>query len=265
MKTKKATVNQYFLYVTLILALAFLTNQTYAYQGGPGTGNDSNQQVSPASNSYENETDEMVQARDQERINAPEATPQIEQRTQQQGQDQDNTNRKSEQIQARIHTSEELEEFIQKRTLEQTQNQEEGSGSTKSQGRVIVATEAMMSAQEILGIRGPLMSKIAEEVNQATKGMATREESIEKHGWLRTFFFGQDHEQASALKNEAEENRARVQEMNQLLTDCKECDEQIRTTLGDQLQILLDEQDRLDQVANEALNRKGILGWLFGN
>ncbi len=101
------------------------------------------------------------------------------------------------------------------------------------------------------------MSEVAEQVNQAAQGVGQREEALQQRSWLRAFFFGQDQEQTQALKNEAEQNRLQVQEMNQLLVEYDDCDAEIKT--------MLQEQDRLDQVAEKAVGRWALLGWLFGN
>jgi hypothetical protein len=168
--------------------------------------------------------------------------------------------------QEHVQSPEELRQYVQERTQAQVQQSGEASDeAVHLRNRAQIAVQAIQAAENMLGQNGPRMSAVAEEANQAAQGMAQREEALEKRSWLRAFFFGQDQEQAQALQEEAEQNRVRIQEMNQLLTSCDDCDGEVRTLLQEQVQTMLQEQDRLDQVAEKAVGRWGLLGWLFGN
>lgn len=106
---------------------------------------------------------------------------------------------------------------------------------------------------------------VKEDVSRATVGMSKRAEVLQQRNWLRKFFFGYDQIEAATLQQEAEQNRVRIQEMNQLLVDCSDCDKRVRTALQEQLQTMQQEQDRLHAVAEDAQGWRGIFGWLFGD
>jgi len=178
----------------------------------------------------------------------------------------DNTFREQSREQVRVQNPEELRKYVQERTQNQVQQFDEDSDeAVQLRNRSQVAVQAIQAAEAMLGQNGPRMSEVAEAVNQAAQGMTQREEVLEQRSWLRAFFFGQDQDQVRALQEEAEQNQVRIQELNQLLTNCDGCDGEVRTILQEQVQTMLQEQDRLDQVAENAAGRWGLLGWLFGN
>lgn len=168
--------------------------------------------------------------------------------------------------QIRASSSEGLGLYIQEQTRLQNQ-QQTGDVEEKVQlrNKSQVAVRSIQVAEEMLGQNGPRMSKVALEVNNVTEAMVQREESLQERSWFRTFLFGQDKQTAQTIQQEAEQNRNRIQEMNQLLVDCGECDGEVKTMLQEQLQTMSQEQDRLNLVAEEAISKRGILGWLFGN
>lgn len=214
----------------------------------------------PAAGAAMEQAQVMNQNRDQ--VQAPATGQQAGQG--QEGSDESLQVQNREQI--RMQTPSELRQYIQERTQSQVRQSEDGTDEPEQlRNRAMAAVQAVQAAENLLGQNGPRMSEIAEQVNQAAQGMEQREEALQQRSWLRAFFFGQDQEQAQALKNETEQNRLRVQEMNQLLVECGECDAEVKTMLQEQMQTMLQEQDRLDQVAEKAIGRWGLLGWLFGN
>lgn len=205
---------------------------------------------------------DRLQTRDQDRIQDPtthDGTEPDQDRDRLQTQDRDRVH---------VDTPAALQDFVN----EQNQNRMRSEGNaTSGQGamtqervRAEVATEAFMAAENMLGPNGPRMSEVAEEVSQAMNGLAVREEALQNRSRIRTFFFGQDQEQVKQMQQEMEQNRNRLEELKQLLKDCNDCDPETIQLLVEQHQMLEQEQNRVQVIANEAAGKRGIFGFLFG-
>lgn len=185
------------------------------------------------------------------------------------GPDQDR-DRLQTQDRDRIHvdTTAALRDFVN----EQNQNRMRSEGTaTSGQGmttqervRAEVATQAFVAAENMLGPNGPRMSEVAQEVNQAMNGLSVREEALQNRSKIRTFFFGQDQDQVQLMQQEMEQNQNRLEELKQLLKDCDDCDQETIQLLVEQHQMLEQEQNRVQVVAEEAAGKHGIFGFLFG-
>jgi hypothetical protein len=76
--------------------------------------------------------------------------------------------------------------------------------------------------------------------------------------------FGGDREAAGLLIQYADQNQQRIQQMEQLVTNCSDCDPQVRVTLEEQVQVLSQEQNRLSVLGQQEQGDRGLVGWLFG-
>ena len=79
---------------------------------------------------------------------------------------------------------------------------------------------------------------------------------------LSIYLFGGDEEAGSELQTELNQTRTRIQELKQLQQEC-ECDEQVRNMFQEQIQNMELEQERLEALAQNEIQNKGLLGWLF--
>ena len=176
-----------------------------------------------------------------------------------------------DQLRDRVHadTATSLRDYIQEQTqlrLQQTPAADQaGAGvMNRTHTEAQLATEAFEMAEPLLGQHGPRMSEVAREVNQAMDGLATREAALQDRSRLQLFLFGSDDEVVSEMQQAMQENQTRMQEMQQLLDDCGDCDEGATQVLVTQLQNMQREQDRLQQVTDDAASRQGLFGFLFG-
>ena len=65
------------------------------------------------------------------------------------------------------------------------------------------------------------------------------------------------------LEQESIRNQERIQEMQQLITQCQDCDASVKEMLQEQLQEMEQTQTRLQQVAQNEKQDRGIFGWLW--
>ena len=131
----------------------------------------------------------------------------------------------------------------------------------QNQNEVMLAVHALLASEDLVGGIGPQVSEIAREFNNSVQATVLAEEKINSRNKFVKLFIGGDDEAADEIEQEVNKNRARIQNLNQLIRGC-ECDEEIRNIIQEQLENTEQEQDRLKDVAKNEKAKKGLLGWL---
>ncbi len=134
----------------------------------------------------------------------------------------------------------------------------------KNENTVRVAVKTLLAAENISGGIGPQISAIAKEFNNSVKIQYTAEETIQNRNALSRFFFGGDSQAAGEIQQQIEANRVRLENLNNLMNQCGDCDEELKAMIQEQIQLLEQEQNRLQELSQAELNDKGLLGGLFG-
>jgi hypothetical protein len=132
----------------------------------------------------------------------------------------------------------------------------------ENQNKVKLAVHAMLSMENLEGGIGKNVSAIARQFNNSVQSTLNAEERIATRNAVWKFLFGGDETAASEMLQEAEQNRIRLQEIEQLREQCN-CTEDVKAELGLQIQTIEQEQERLKQLAQNELQVKGLFGWLF--
>jgi hypothetical protein len=117
--------------------------------------------------------------------------------------------------------------------------------------------------REMLGGVGPQVAAYAREFNNSLQSQIRAEERIETRNAFVRFFVGGDEEATGILEQETIRNQERIQQMNQLITQCQDCDPQIQQILQEQIQEMEQQQTRLQQLAQKEKQDKGVFGWLW--
>jgi hypothetical protein len=115
----------------------------------------------------------------------------------------------------------------------------------------------------MLGGIGPQVAEYAREFNNSLQAQIRAEERIENRNTFVRFFVGGDEEAAGILEQETLRNQDRIQQMQQLINQCQDCDPQIQQLLQEQLQEMDQQQTRLQQLAQNEKQDKGVFGWLW--
>lgn len=110
---------------------------------------------------------------------------------------------------------------------------------------------------------GPQVSEHARQFNNSLQAQIQAEERIESRNAFVHFFAGGDEGAAMTLEQESIRNQERIQEMQQLIIQCPDCDAPVKEMLQEQLQEMERTQTRLQQVAQKEKQDKGIFGWLW--
>jgi len=172
--------------------------------------------------------------------------------------------------QAKAGTTNELRTMIQEEQQEMNQEvQLFGDKKQKvyqNQNEVRLAVHSLLAMEDLVGGIGPQVSQIAQEFNNSVQATIVVEEKIQNRNMIVRFFAGGDQEAAGELEGEINQNRLKVQQLNQLREQC-DCDEEIKNIFQEQIQNIEQEQNRLQQLVEKEKQTKGIWGWiksLFG-
>lgn len=140
----------------------------------------------------------------------------------------------------------------------------EQNNRLKNQNTVRIAVQTLLAAGNISGGIGDQISAIAKEFNNSVMVQTKAEEKIQTRNAVSKFFFGGDFDAANDIQAQIEQNRQRVENLNTLMNQCSDCDEELKTMIKEQIQVLEQEQNRLSEISRAELENKGIFGGLFG-
>lgn len=189
---------------------------------------------------------------------------QVEQETQNVGENATLQIQQREEV--RVQNASELHEMIEQREREMNQEiqslEEHQQLVYLNQNKVRLAVQSLFAMEELVGSIGPQVSQIADEINTSVQATIQAEERIQARNTIVRFFAGGDEEAAQEIEQQVIQNQERIRELQQLQEEC-DCDEQVRAILQEQIQNVEQEQTRLQQVALNELNDKGLFGWLW--
>ena len=125
-----------------------------------------------------------------------------------------------------------------------------------------VALFTFSSAQGMAGDEAQQMNQTTRQLNNSFRVSLQAEERIRSQNGIVKFFFGGDREAAARINEESENIRVQLREMNRIIAACN-CDAGARVVLQQQVQVMEQEQLRLDALAKAEIKEKGLLGGIF--
>ncbi|MCC7572448.1 MAG: hypothetical protein KO464_03560 [Candidatus Methanofastidiosum sp.] len=125
-----------------------------------------------------------------------------------------------------------------------------------------VAVQAIESTAPMFGKSEANISKVSNEIKNSFEITTRAEERIQSRSGFVKFFAGGDNEAAGLIVQEIVINENRIRELNRLIEE-SDFDTQTKAILQEQVQNIEQEQSRLKLLADEELNNKGIIGWLW--
>lgn len=154
---------------------------------------------------------------------------------------------------------------LQQMVLERQQLLSAGEEQQLSQQNALqLAVHAVNISQGLLGDNGTRMFQLANQVNASYHVAVNSEQQIQNRNSIVRFFMGGDSEAADEILKQMEQNQIRIQEMNQIIIACDDCDPETVAVLQEQMQNLLQEQNRLQQLAQDEKDYRGLFGWFTG-
>jgi len=195
--------------------------------------------------------EDPVQDRDriQDQTNIPEGAP---------------TTQAQSQEQSRLHTTQDLEQYVRDQNKTRLQVSDGEGSQTQTRTEAQIAADAFVAAESLLGGSGARIREVAQEMNQATKNLATQEEALQDRSRVQLLLFGQDSDVVATMQQEMEQNQNRITELKQFMLNCEDCDQGATEVLVTQIQSMEREQNRLQDIVVDADKKVGLFGFLFG-
>ncbi len=134
----------------------------------------------------------------------------------------------------------------------------------REKAQLDIALYTFSVSGNVTGSAGPELARLAGEINNSLTASYQAEQRIETRSSFTRMLFGGDQDAAGLLIQYADQNQQRIQQMEQLVANCSDCDPQVRATLQEQLQVLAQEQNRLLVTGQQEQGERGFFGWLFG-
>lgn len=222
----------------VILALAIAVPVMAAGQGTGNQGTDT--------------TDNQGAMDDQDKGNMPDDTAKPELYGEQGGPQAKNVEQIQQQIQEKQQTMQQEMEGMGKKEQAVYQNQ----------NRVREAVHALQQLGPMMGGIGSQVSEVAQHFDNSVQSTIQLETKLQEKSGFARFFSGGDAETGKALQGEVNQNREQLQKLQQVQENC-DCDEAVKTMLQEQIQNMEQEQERLQMLAEQEQNKKGLLGWIW--
>ena len=131
-----------------------------------------------------------------------------------------------------------------------------------NQNQVRLAVHTLLAMQDVTGGIGQNVSALATGFNNSVQATWQLEERIQNRNIFSRFFFGGDQEAAGELASLATRNENRIRQMEQLMNSAS-LDTETRLMLEEQLQIMEQENTRLNQLSVQEQRDRGLFG-VFG-
>jgi len=131
----------------------------------------------------------------------------------------------------------------------------------KNENEVRIAVTTLLDVEDLSGGIGRNVSAIARDFNNSGSSMRKLEDRIQTRSSFMRLLFGGDRDAARELVTETAQNKARIVELQQLISSAT-LNTEVRAMIEDQLRIMEKEQERLQQLATREQQDRGFFGWL---
>jgi len=160
----------------------------------------------------------------------------------------------------------------------QIQTQEQNSVETQSAGKnkpkdnkgeltaashrsvVANAVQELLAVADREGGIGEQVRTIAREQNQTKDQVADEISAVESRSKIKTFFFGSDYKNLGDLRSQMVQNRNQISQLTRLMNNAE--NDQDKTVLQSQIQILEQEQTKINDFITRNENKFSLFGWV---
>ena len=127
---------------------------------------------------------------------------------------------------------------------------------------LLIGVEALQLVHELVAVHGTNITGIKADLEDSINATTQAEIHIKDRNQIVRFFTGGDAVAARQIQREIDQNQDRIQEMQQLIDQCN-CSQEVKDVLRDQIREMEQEQDRQRDLAQQELEDKGIIGWIW--
>ena len=171
-----------------------------------------------------------------------------------QNQQQTQTANQGEDSQIQVQNQEQNQEQVQ-----QPQNQGQANAEQHRSTVANFVQSLQRVADKEAGI-GEQVRAIAQQQNQSATTTIQAMEKVQTRNRVKTFFVGTDYKNLGALRSEMVQTRNRLEQLERLMENVQ--NEEDRTGLQNQIQILEQEQIRIENFIKAEEGRFSLFGWL---
>lgn len=122
------------------------------------------------------------------------------------------------------------------------------------------AREMLQIAENAVGVQQQIRD-IVQQQNQSASTTVQLMEKIQDRNAIRTFLFGSDYNNLNILDHEVLQTRSRLEQLSQLMVNMQ--NENSRGLLQNQIQILEQEQAKIESFVQEKEGQFSLFGWLI--
>ena len=163
-------------------------------------------------------------------------------------------------------TIEQFKQMLEKRKQELEQEASSTATSTrailKEANQVRLGVHALLASKDLLGGIGQQVSEIAQQMNQSVATTTNAEAQIQSRGFWTKLLFGGDSEAANTIADQVSQNKERIQQISDLLSQATTSAE-VKAELQTQLEAMNQEQVRLEALAKSQNSLWGLFSWRF--
>jgi hypothetical protein len=132
----------------------------------------------------------------------------------------------------------------------------------QNQTSLLAGIQALQLVNELAAEYGSNITEIEAGLEDSLNATTLAEVRIKDRNQVIRFFTGGDDAAARQIEREIDRNQDRIQEMQQLIDQCN-CSQELKDVLHDQIREMEQEQDRLRDLAQNELEDKGLIGWIW--
>jgi hypothetical protein len=124
-----------------------------------------------------------------------------------------------------------------------------------------IATNALMSMQNLTGDIGPQVADLAYDINASENNITPLEQRIEDRSAIFRFLLGGDQTAANQINDQVALNQQRIQTIQQLMQNAT-LQPDVQQVMQNQITTLQQEQDRLANLTTAEQNTRGLFWWI---
>lgn len=142
------------------------------------------------------------------------------------------------------------------------ENKENKGKVTAEEHRSTVATfvQSLLAVADREGGIGQQVKVIAQQQNEAKEKVAESIDKVEKRGKFKTFLIGTDYKNTGALRSEMVKTRNQIEQLKRLADKAE--NDQDKTELQNQIQILEQERTSIENLITQNENKFSLFGWV---
>ncbi|MFA6189919.1 MAG: hypothetical protein WC711_00165 [Candidatus Staskawiczbacteria bacterium] len=153
----------------------------------------------------------------------------------------------------------EVENKNQEQNRERAENQQEQINAEQHRSSVANFVQSLLQVADREGGIGEQVKAIAQQQNQAVDATVQAVEKVQIRSKIKTFFFGSDYKNLGTLRSEVVQTSNRLEQLNKLMENIQ--NEGDKTELQNQIQILEQEQKKLEDFIKTNESKFSLLGW----